>query len=175
MKLELETIRLMLRPFQKEDAETMFEGWASDPEVTKFLTWNPHENVEVTRQLLAFWEKEYEKPERLNFAIVLKENKRLIGGIDVVGYPEGIPEIGYCLSRTYWNHGYMSEACRALLDYLFAQGYPEVAINAAEENIGSNRVIQKCGGEKIDEEWKEYPNKGKRFKICHYLVKAPRP
>ena len=35
----IETRRLILRPFTMEDAEDMFTNWASDPEVTKFLTW----------------------------------------------------------------------------------------------------------------------------------------
>lgn len=44
MKLTLETDRLLLRPFSVDDAEAMFNGWASDPEVTKYLTWNTHQN-----------------------------------------------------------------------------------------------------------------------------------
>ena len=41
----IETERLLLRPFQAEDAVPMFRNWASDPEVTKFLTWQPHKNA----------------------------------------------------------------------------------------------------------------------------------
>ena len=62
--ITLETHRLMLRQFRIEDAEDMFANWASDPEVTKFLTWPPHESVEATRTLLSEWSKDYEKPER---------------------------------------------------------------------------------------------------------------
>ena len=85
-KLTLETQRLILRPFTIEDAEAMFFGWESDDEVTKYLTWNTHKNLEETKLILNQWIKEYEKPERLNFAIVLKEQGKVIGGIDVVGY-----------------------------------------------------------------------------------------
>ena len=45
----LETPRLMLRKFTMDDAQVMYENWASDPEVTKFLTWPPHNSVEVTK------------------------------------------------------------------------------------------------------------------------------
>ena len=92
------------------------------------------------------WIKEYEQPERLNFAIELKDGNKLIGGIDVVGYDNGVPVIGYNLAKKYWNNGYMTEACKCLLNYLFSNGYTEVKIDAMVENIGSNRVIQKCGG-----------------------------
>ena len=50
MKLTLETKRLILRPFTIEDAQEMFFGWASDPEVTKYLEWNTHENIEETKK-----------------------------------------------------------------------------------------------------------------------------
>lgn len=45
----LETERLTLRRFAVDDAEAVFRNWASDPEVTKFLMWPPHESVDVSR------------------------------------------------------------------------------------------------------------------------------
>ena len=71
MKLTLETERLTLRPFNTEDAEAMFNGWAGDPEVTKYLTWNTHKTIDDAKAILGQWVKEYEMPARLNFAIVL--------------------------------------------------------------------------------------------------------
>ena len=55
----LETERLVLRRFVIEDAEAMFYGWCNDPDVTKFLTWPPHESVEVTRYVLNEWIPQY--------------------------------------------------------------------------------------------------------------------
>ncbi len=175
MKLTLETDRLLLRPFCEEDAEAMFYGWASDPEVTEYLTWPAHSDLAQTADVLRKWIKQYEKPERLNFAIVLKEENKLIGGIDVVGYLNGVngtPVIGYNLAKPYWNNGYMTEACRCLLRYLFSKGYSEVRIDAAQENIGSNRVIQKCGGVFQRTEVHERPLKGDTMTVNHYLVPA---
>ena len=51
----LETDRLILRKFTPEDAEDMYENWASDPEVTKYLTWPVHTSVDVTKKLLEIW------------------------------------------------------------------------------------------------------------------------
>ena len=174
MRLTLETKRLKLRPFSMDDAEAMFYGWASDPEVTKYLTWNPHPNIEVTKMILNQWIEQYDKPERLNFAIERKEDRTLIGGIDVVGYIDGTPVIGYNLGKKYWNQGYMTEACRCLLDYLFANGYPQVRIDAMVENIGSNRVIQKCGGVFVKTEEDFLPMKNKTETINQYIVKNPK-
>ena len=155
MKLTLYTERLILRPWTMDDAETMFSSWASDPEVSKYLTWKPHNNVEETKLLLAYWIEQYEKPERLNFAIELKEDHTLIGGIDVVGYlggPNGTPVLGYNLAKKYWNKGYMTEVCKCLLEYLFSIGHKEVRIDAMVEKVASQRVIQKCGGTYIGQE-----------------------
>ncbi|MBQ5415093.1 MAG: GNAT family N-acetyltransferase, partial [Firmicutes bacterium] len=51
----LNTDRLVLRQFTPDDAQAMFDNWAKDPEVTRFLTWQPHENAEITRSLLKQW------------------------------------------------------------------------------------------------------------------------
>ena len=170
MKLTLETERLILRPFQIEDAEDMFYGWTSDIEVAKYVAWNPHESIEATKALLKQWLLEYEKPERLNFAIVKKEDNKLIGGIDVVSYHDGKPVIGYNLSRKYWNKGYMTEACKCLINYLNSQGYNEILIDALEGNAASNRVIQKCGGEFIKSEDAFLSLKNQNAVINRYVV-----
>ncbi len=174
MYLILETERLRLRPFRLDDAEAMFTRWASDDEVTKYLTWPTHQSLDQTKAILEKWVAEYERPERLNFAIELKEEEnRLIGGIDVVHYDEGVPVIGYNLSRAYWNRGIMTEACRCVLDYLFSQGFPAVKIDAIVENIGSNRVIRKCGGELVKTETEHLVLKDRDVTLNRYVVKAP--
>ena len=173
MKVTLETERLFLRPFRIEDAEAMYEGWAGDPEFTEYLTWNTHEYIDVTKAMLSKWIEEYEKPERLNFAIELKESGELIGGIDVVGYlggPKGTPVIGYNLAKKHWGKGYMSEACRCLVDYLFSLGHRQIRIDAMSDNRASKRVIEKCGGiyQKTEEEY--LPLKDKTVSIDRYLI-----
>ncbi len=55
---QIETPRLLLRPFTLDDASAMFSNWANDPEVTKYMTWNPHQNEEVTKAIIKMWLKE---------------------------------------------------------------------------------------------------------------------
>ena len=139
------TKRLILRKLVIDDVDSIFNNWANDPEVTKYMTWNAHKSIEDTKQILAIWLEEYKEPKTIRYGIVLKENNELIGAIDVVDYIDNNPEIGYCLSRKYWNKGYMTEACKAVVDYLFAIGYKTILIEADERNVGSNRVIEKVG------------------------------
>ena len=55
----IETERLILRPFRQSDVEPMFRNWASDPEVTKFMTWPVHESVAVTKHVVEAWMNDY--------------------------------------------------------------------------------------------------------------------
>ena len=141
----LETERLVLRKFRMDDALMVFNNWANDPEVTKYMTWNPHPNVETTKSIIANWLEEYKKEETVRYCITIKESDEPLGSIDIVNIFNGIPEVGYCISKKCWNKGYMTEACKAFVHYLFELGYPKVCICAFKENIASNRVIQKCG------------------------------
>ena len=58
---ELTIKRLKLRRFTVDDAQDMFNNWASDAEVTKFVSWPPHSTPDLTRELLGKWVEEYEK------------------------------------------------------------------------------------------------------------------
>ena len=95
----IETTRLILRRAIPEDAEPMFRNWASDPEVTKYLTWPTYEKVETAHQILDLWANEYKKPDYYQWMIVRKELGEPIGSISVVRQNESVEEaeIGYCI------------------------------------------------------------------------------
>ena len=144
----LETDRLILRKYVIEDAEDMYNNWASDPEVTKFLTWPTHPSVDITRMLLQDWIPKYEDGGYFNWVIELKETGRAIGNISVVRLKEEIEaaEIGYCMSRAYWGQGIMPEALRAVMDFLFDEvGLNRVAAYHDANNPKSGRVMDKAG------------------------------
>ena len=80
----IETKRLLLRTFQPEDAEPMYRNWASDPEVTKFLTWPTHTSVEVSQAVTDSWVKESVGSKYYQWAVVLKAQGEPIGSISAV-------------------------------------------------------------------------------------------
>lgn len=144
----LETSRLTLRRVRRSDATSMFRNWASDPEVTKFLTWSPYENEESVYPILEQWTQEYIKPEFYLWMIVLKEIDEPVGTISVVRHRDEIAqaEIGYCLGRNWWHTGIMSEALAAVIRFLFT----DVGMNRIEakhdfNNPHSGGVMKKCG------------------------------
>lgn len=144
----IETSRLILRRAVREDAEAMFRNWASDPEVTKFLTWPTYEKVENAYPILDLWISEYERPNFYQWMIVLKELSEPIGSISVVRQRDDIgeAEIGYCIGSHWWQKGIMTEALRAVIEYLFTEvGMNRVAARHDPNNPHSGRVMRKCG------------------------------
>lgn len=146
--LQLETDRLILRRAQTEDAIAMFRNWASDPEVTKYLTWPTHECVEVSRSVLQKWVENYEDLQFYQWMIVLKELGEPIGSISVVRQENGTAqaEVGYCIGRKWWHRGYTSEALGAVIDYLFDEaGFAHIGARHDPRNPHSGGVMRKCG------------------------------
>jgi len=145
----IETERLLLRRFTQEDAEAMYRNWASDPEVTKYLTWPVHSSVDATRMLLASWVSAYEKKNNYQWAIVLKEQgDEPIGSISAVDMNDDIDmiHIGYCLGKNWWHQGIMSEALKAVMDYFFdTVGANRIESRHDPRNPHSGMVMKKCG------------------------------
>ena len=81
---QLETVLLILRPFRMADADAMYRNWASDPGVTRYLTWNPHTSAEDSKQVLASWTESYSNPAYYQWAIVLKALGEPVGSISAV-------------------------------------------------------------------------------------------
>ena len=144
----IETSRLILRRACWEDAEPMFRNWASDPEVTKFLTWPAHSNIAVSEMVIGSWLQEYEKDSYYQWMIVPKELGEPIGSISVVRQNDRVEEaeIGYCIGRRWWHKGIVSEALTAVIKYLFEEvGMNRVAARHDPNNPHSGGVMRKCG------------------------------
>lgn len=141
--MNIETERLILRPWREDDAAELYR-WASDPLVGPTAGWPAHQNVEdslnVLRTILI-------KP--TTWAITLRGSDEPVGSIGYFPSPcslaGGQPEIGYWLARPLWGNGYMPEAVRALIALCFEQGAEAVWCAHADFNDKSRRVIEKCG------------------------------
>ena len=167
---ELYTERLHLRYITEADTQRIFDCWASDPEVSKYVTWNYHENIDQTKGYVAFILEEYKKADTYRWGIELTATGELIGMIDVVGYHNGEPVLGYCSGKAYWGKGYMTEALKAVDDALFDDGFDIIRICAVDENIGSNRVIQKAGYIHTAAVTDHFEQKGKDFTVNWYKL-----
>ena len=104
----------------------------------------------INKPVLGFYKKKgleaYDNIKTYNWVIQFDE--KAIGSISVVRISDKCEyaELGYCLGYSYWNKGFMSEAAKAVIDYLFSEiGVNRVGISHAVENPGSGKVAQKCG------------------------------
>lgn len=143
----LKTDRLILRPFRPEDAQAVFDGWESDPDVARYMFWTSHHEIEQTRKWIAFEISQIGNPDWYRFALELKASGELIGTA-LIYYEEELRswEVGYNLSKAYWDCGYTTEAMGCVLAFAKEQlGVSEVAGRYAKENPASGRVLEKLG------------------------------
>jgi ribosomal-protein-alanine N-acetyltransferase len=144
----LETERLLLRRLTTGDAQEAYDSWTNDPEVTRFLRWNAHENVDVTMKWITDNENKYSDPAFYEWGIQLKKTGRLIGAIGAVdedGEP-GRTEIGYCIGKAFWNQGYMTEALKCVVSYLSGDvGIKGFVAKHAVDNPASGAVLTHTG------------------------------
>ena len=146
----LETDRLLLRPLNDGDADSIFL-YASNPLVTRFTLWNTHLTIDDTRQFLRDypWSR-YPNHEPDPIGIVIKNDptRSVIGTVGCfwVSKKDAVMELGYNLAEPYWGKGIIVEASRALLDFVFKE-YPVERIQARvlEGNMASCRVAEKLG------------------------------
>ena len=147
--IELQTERLILREFNQNDLDDLFE-YASNPDVGPRAGWNPHQDKdESLMRLNRFIDG------KKTFAIVYKENNKVIGSLGVEFYEleDKITEftnyqgrsIGYVLSKDYWGQGLMPEAVTKVVDYLFKElDYDFLLSGHFDFNDRSRRVQEKC-------------------------------
>jgi ribosomal-protein-alanine N-acetyltransferase len=144
----IETVRLILRRFEVQDAEDMFQNWAGDPEVCKYLSWGPHKGVDDSLKRILSWISNYNNKNSYIWAIELKSKNLVIGSISVEISDETTQccEVGYCIGKPHWSRGIMTEALLAVMHYLFYEvGYLSIRAKHDVINIASGKVMQKAG------------------------------
>ncbi len=142
----LETPRLILRKMASGDAVDVY-AYARDPDVTRYLPWEPHRSLYDARVFVASVLQRYEAGESAPWGIELKADRCLIGAIEFRLYPQhSRGDLGYALRRTEWGKGYTTEAVRAALAF----GFETLRLNRIEatchiDNVASARVMEKAG------------------------------
>ncbi|MBD7912264.1 GNAT family N-acetyltransferase [Clostridium cibarium] len=147
--VEIETERLKLRKFYISDAKAMFNNWANDSEVTKYLTWPALTSVKAAENTLSNWINNYSDSRFYQWAIVLKEDVlEPIGTISVVHMDEEIDmvHVGYCVGRKCWNKGITSEAFKGIIPFLIEKvEVKRIESRHDPRNPNSGKVMLKCG------------------------------
>lgn len=127
--LTIETERLILRRFTIDDTDAVYNNWTSDKEVSKYMRWEPHKNINETKLKINDWLERYHKNNFYQWTITIKGSDEPIGaiGLFVVNESDLCGDFGYSISRKYWGQGIATEALK-------------VAIKVAFEEVGFNRI-----------------------------------
>lgn len=144
----LETEHLLFRKIELDDVDDLFEIF-SDPEITHSMTWEVNKTKEDTlNKFIKVITERHEKGQSVNWAIVHKKSKKVIGNCAFIGWSNkhSKAEIGYVLNKTYWGQGFATEALNELIRF----GFDVIHLNRIEggcdiDNIGSEKVMLKVG------------------------------
>lgn len=174
-----------------EDAPDIFTRYASDPEVTRYLPWRPHRDVEETRTFLSHLLSAMESGRTSAWVIESREDRRLMGLTtmniasarenDLLSTEQERQQyykvlIAYHLAQSEWGRGYATEAVRALVDWALSQSQVVRVWTVVDiDNAASVRVLEKLGmvREGVLKRWSIHPNISSepRDFYCYALVK----
>lgn len=151
----IDTPRLQLRDIRAGDAQDVFDSYAHDPQVLRFLGWPPHQSVEATRQHISHDIHRWMKGSARVWGLTLVEagtgSGKVFGQIELV--PMSFPadetshlRLGYLMARSHWGHGLMQEAVMAVLQVAFARHHVwRVDALCDVDNLASSALLARVG------------------------------
>lgn len=171
---KIETKHLVLRRPRISDADDIFDAYASDPEVTRYLTWPPHTDPSTLTSFLRILLTRWDSGEEYSWVLTQPSEDRVIGMIGC-RVREHMADIGYVLSRKYWTRGYVTEAAKSILDW--ASGLETVYRVWAVcdvENKASARVLEKVGMEREGtlRRFIMHPNRSTEPRDCYVYARV---
>jgi len=145
----IETERLRLRRPLPEDAESIFAGYAQDPDVTRYLSWAPHTSIEETRAFLERCEDFWSEGSSYPWVITLIDDDDALGMIEL--RPDDSQDsVGFVLAQELWGHGYVTDALHAVLHLACNEvGMERVGACCHIANRASARVMEKVGMKQV--------------------------
>src|SRR5688572_27835981 len=169
-----ETERLRVQPASVADAPELFEGYARDPEVAKYMIWRPHLDVGETQAFLRRCETAWADGSAFPWTLRLKDGGTFVGMLEA-RVRETSVDVGYAIARRWWRQGLMTEALGSLVRWSLAQ--PDIFrvwATCDVDNVASARLLERVGMERegILRRWLVHPNvsAAPRDSYCYSIV-----
>ena len=159
--VQIQTARLTLRKPVAGDVPAIFDRYASDPEVTRYLSWPTHRTMADTRAFLAWSDAEWEKsPAVGSYLVFSRRGNCLLGSTGLMFTAPDHAMTGYALAHDAWGLGYATESLRAMVELACDLGVRRLEAICHVEHRASARVLEKCGFqlEEIRRQHTEFPN-----------------
>lgn len=174
---KINTDRLLLRKPMMEDAAPIFELYAQDPEVIRYLTFKPHQSINDTKTFLKKCLNSWKKNTSFPWTIIRQNDKQLLGMLEIVNIEQSGIQLGYVLAQPFWGKGYMTESLIKIIDWSLKQrDIFRVWAVCDLENIASARVMEKAGMQKEGtlRRWVRLPYFGDvpRDCYCYSIIKS---
>lgn len=167
----LETDRVILKQFKLSDYVEVYNNYANNDNVTKYLTWHTHKSQEDSLNYLQTVIPNYINKNYYNWAVVLKESDQVVGSIAIVKINEEEREatLGWVLGESYWGKGLMPECAKVVIKLLKQIGFKVLNASHHIENEKSGKAMTKIGLQfvKIDDGLDKY---GKKIKVKSYSM-----
>ncbi|HEY8519442.1 MAG TPA: GNAT family N-acetyltransferase [Gammaproteobacteria bacterium] len=156
----LRTARLLLRRPVAADADAVFARFASDADVTRYLSWRRHITLEDTRAFIAMSEAQWDSSPAGPYLIERAEDGLLLGSTGLACDGPSRAETGYVLARDAWGQGFATEALQAMVELAPTVGVRRLYALCHTEHAASARVLEKCGfvRERVLPRHVEFPN-----------------
>jgi ribosomal-protein-alanine N-acetyltransferase len=175
----IETARQILRRPQPEDAREILARYASDADVTRFMSWPRHQSIDDTRAFILFSDAEWGRWPAGPLLVHRRSDGLLLGS---TGYAFESPEqaaTGYVFAKDAWGQGYATEALRAVVEHASALGIVRLHAHCHADHRASARVLEKCGFvcQGVLRAHTEFPNleRGRLFDVLSYALALTAP
>ena len=145
---ELQTERLSLRQIRFEDLYDYYERIGSDGEVTKYLNFEPHQDISETIASIERTLERYEEGGCYRWAIAEKEDDGIIGIFELLRFDEAAEScsFAYMLGKQWWGQGYATEAMREAFRFATEEmGVRKIIGDHMAPNAASGAVMRKAG------------------------------
>ena len=166
-----------MQPPRADDAQRVFERYASDPRVTRYLGWPTHRTIDDTRNFLRFCASEWLRWPAGPYLIESRANGELLGSTGLSFETSQQAATGYVLAHDSWGAGYATEALAGMRDLASRLGVTRLYALCHPDHRASARVLEKCGFafEGTIEAHAEFPNlaPGVRSSVLSYATRLP--
>jgi ribosomal-protein-alanine N-acetyltransferase len=142
---KLQTERLLLRKPSATDAQLIFDRYASDPEVCRYLSWPMHQSIADTLAFLDFSDTEWRGWPAGPYLIFSASGQQLLGSTGLAFENDSLASTGYVLARDAWGRGLATEALIAMKTLAAKLGAARVYAHVHPDHRPSQRVLQKAG------------------------------
>ena len=159
---------------EPSDAEAIFRRYASDPEVTRYMSWPTHRSVADTQAFLAWDESEWAQWPASSYLIFHRDEARLLGSTGLSFKAPSLAITGYVLAQDSWGHGFATEALAAMVELARQKGVQRLEAACHADHSPSAHVLEKCGFqfEATLRQAVAFPNldPAKKFDVLSYAI-----